>query len=159
VEIRQLIKRLLLIIFISCAPAFADNSIRITPSTLPTGDDPGFSCAFWRASEKNPSRYILFADDDILLPRRALITVNGKSVVLAPKDIKRRVKSKNRFSVGDEYVFSFEAEGVQVTTTATVTWACPRNNDSCEVTRYRAKILVEANGGSTSIDARGECGN
>jgi len=159
VLVRALLAILLTITVTCSATAFADTPIRITPSTLPKGDDPGFRCAFWHASEKNPQRYILFADDEILLPRRALITVNGKAVMLAPTGIKRRLKSKNRLSFGDEYVFSFEAEGVRVTTTARVTWACPKNNDSCEVTRYRAKIVVETNGASTSIDARGECGS
>ncbi len=158
-SVHQIIKRLVAISLISCAPAFGDNSLNITPSTLPTGDDPGFRCAFWRATEKNPSAYILFADDEILLPRRALITVNGKPVMLAPKGIERRVKSKKWISVGDQFVFRFEAENVRVVTRATVTWACPRDNDSCEVTRYRAKVFVEADGASTSIDARGECGS
>ena len=156
----MLVRALLaLLLTIAVATAFADTPIRITPSTLPKGDDPGFRCAFWHASEKNPQSYILFADDEILLPRRALITVNGKPLMLAPTGMKRRLKSKNRLSVGDEYVFNFEAESVRVTTTAKVTWACPKDSDSCEVTRYRAKIVVETNGASTSIDARGECGS
>jgi len=73
--------------------------------------------------------------------------------------IEHRAKVKNKINVGDLLVLHFSGDGVRVTARATVTWACPTNNDSCEVTRYRAKISVASGDASTSLDAEGEYGS
>jgi len=139
-------------------PALSQTALKVTPSTLPTGEDPGFRCAFSRVGEKKRDTWILFADDYILLPRRALITVNGRSVMLAPTGLTLDGKDRPP-KVGDRLNMSFEGEGIRVTVAAKVTWACPPKNDSCEVTRYRAKIVAVSGDASAAIDAQGECGS
>ena len=133
----------------------AQDSLRVTPSALPRGGDPGFRCGFWQTK---PEATILWADDDSIPDRRALITVNGKAVMLAPTGIKWTGKGGGG-DVGDKLEMSFAGSGVRVNVVATVTWTCPSDSENCEVTKYRAKILVTAGGASTTINARGDCGS
>jgi len=131
------------------------DSLRVTPTAEPKGGDPGFRCSFWQTK---PEAAILWADDDSVPNRRALITVNGKAAMLAPTRIKWTGKGTGE-NEGDKLDMSVEGDGVRVNIAATVTSTCPSDSENCEVTNYRATILVTAGGASKTINAKGDCGS
>jgi hypothetical protein len=103
---------------------------------------------------------MLFADEGgFRLPRRALITISGRPILLKPTGLKVKWQSNKRISLGDTEEWDFAAQGVQVHVLATVTSACPPDEDSCEYTEYAATIEVTSGTSSFSMDTAGGCGS
>jgi len=107
---------------------------------------------------------MLFADgSDAQVPRRALITINGRPIFLKPTGLKLILQNpREGISVGDTEEMDFAAEGVRVHVLATVTGVCPPESDedpTCEVTEYAATIDVTSGTSSVSIDTVGTCGS
>ncbi|MBG6079143.1 hypothetical protein [Rubrivivax gelatinosus] len=88
----------------------------------------------------------------------ANIRVDGKLHKLkvlalpAPKDQDRRQR------VGDKEVFELFGDSVSARAECTVTRICEPEDESCEVTIYKAKLTVRTPGGTRVLDAWASCG-
>ena len=149
-------------LFAAVAPilAFAAEPTWHVSTTTYKDYGPGFRCAFWGPKDGRDTPGLLFqADDETVTDRRALIGIDGTPLLLSGVDLRVKNKRRDLYSIGDSLFERFEGKGVTAVVDATVTGACPANAESCEVTKYRAKLTVTKDGSSRVLEVVGECGS
>ncbi len=143
--------------------AASDAPWRVT-ATRYSDDVGGFRCAF-RSPTADPNadpsqhKLLLQVDDDSLPKQRGLVAINGKKHLLRGTSLQVRAKRDGLVSVGDKLVETLTDDEVAVTLKATITKLCPPDEESCEVTYYRATVTVTYAGASRTFPVAGECGS
>lgn len=87
----------------------------------------------------------------------ALMRINGRLVQLKTSHVWSRGKGA-RPAVGDVDKFRSNGGQVEVIVNCTANQVCAPDDDSCESTGYKAKVLVKIPSGATTLDATGACG-
>jgi hypothetical protein len=136
----------------------AADSFKVTPTTS-ADYEPGFRCSFWSPGQETSGESLLQADDDSVPSPKALIGIDGTKYMLSSKSITWHRKRKDDLNIGDAMVLRFDDKAVGVIVRAAVTWMCPRGDEGCEITRYRAKIKVTFQGVTKTVAADGSCGS
>ncbi|MBO9717592.1 MAG: hypothetical protein J7507_12475 [Pseudoxanthomonas sp.] len=109
-----------------------------------------YGCS-WSASspEIGPGVVLLAEADD----SRTLMNIGGSDVELALVD-----EQGSLARAGDILERTFKAEGIVVKARYRVTWTCPEDDESCEVTRFDVSFDVTSGGRRQTAKATGDFG-
>jgi hypothetical protein len=117
-------------------------------SLLQSEWQPDCGCAF-RDANDNSSMLAFWAVDE-----PAHMFING--------DL-RTLKVTEHFGstpvqLGDPYSAELTGPDIQATVEATTTFVCPKEQESCEVTRYKGRLVVRSGTSVGSFQITGDCG-
>lgn len=84
---------------------------------------------------------------------RVLMNIDGSDMELTLVEAQGELRD-----VGDVAERTFTSGEVTVRARYTVTWTCPQEDESCEVTRYSAEFTVDKDGRSETLSATGDVG-
>jgi hypothetical protein len=70
------------------------------------------------------------------------ISINGKLSFLTLQKSKQHAQHPPHETVGDSYVDVWQGANATVTLRYRITFICPPDDESCEVTRYEGTMLV-----------------
>ena len=125
------------------------NKIELSYVTNP---EIGCGCSFARnKTDLRLRRYIYIQGID----DPAYININGKNLELQPVDSS---ELNGKVKVGTQAWETFTAGDLKIRLDTTVTWVCPPNDESCEVTYYKAKLTVNGKGQEIKEMLTGHCG-
>jgi hypothetical protein len=105
----------------------------------------------WNASADGKAFFSAALDQSAVRMR-----IGGKTVNLQPDDSVEAEGSLD--AVGNQWRQVFRQGDMEVHAEFTVTWVCPPNDESCEVTRYNVRFTVTDGSWTEVIDATGDVG-
>ena len=136
----------LAVLAVAPVASVADDSL-IGPLTDQNAVD---GCSWSASSPSVGNGYIFLAEFN---DEPTLMHIDGKDRAL---DIVRQ--SGTLTEVGDTLERAYQSADVRVSARFTVTWVCPKDDESCEVTRYRATFEVSKSERSQTVEATGDVG-
>ena len=129
-------------------PAIAENiSIETMLETQEAGGDCG--CYFYLAGKPEKESFVLywpFHDES------GVMKINGKLTYLDITD--RELK----YNLGEETSFLLKNNDTVVTGKCKVSWICPEDDESCEITKYTGKMSITRDKQTTDVAIQGSCG-
>ena len=91
-------------------------------------------------------------------PGPAKIKVQGNVYELTVASEVSSTPAERRERVGDSLTYELRGPSVAVSVKCRATWVCPSNDESCEVSYYRAQILLTLGKTKSKVTAWGACG-
>ena len=111
-------------------------------------------CELWPAADRTSREgRDLFLSD---FAGRAVMNINGRDAALKliePKEPKGEPKK------GESSTYRYRGAGVEVVVRYVVTGICAPDDESCEVTNYKALVTVTTASGTRALPAHGTCGS
>lgn len=107
-------------------------------------------CSWFASSPSIGAGYIFLAD---IGDEPTLMHIDGKDLPL------RLVRQSGALKkVGDTLERTYRSGDVQVAARFKAIWVCPKDDESCEVTRFRVTFQVSKGARSQAVEATGEVG-
>jgi hypothetical protein len=88
----------------------------------------------------------------------ATIGVNGKAIRLTQVSFSEERKVQGAISLGDRIKETLNGDGVNVAFEYEVTFVCPKDDESCEVTEYKGALDVSVGKTRKTFMVKGACG-
>jgi hypothetical protein len=151
-----------LVFFIACISDLLSSSGQSAPKKSPTvgvvTDQVEFEnggCQLLPSSDHsdpfNSERFVFMSDFN----GRAVMNINGHDILF---NLVRSTDTRKQPRKGDRSQYWYSAGSISVEVDYTVTGVCPPDDESCEVSDYRATIRITAASARRSITAHGLCG-
>lgn len=105
-----------------------------------------------RQSEFSENTFLQWDTED-----NAQMHIDGKLVQLKARHVRSRMKGVHP-AIGDTDTFRLDGGAIEVIVNCITNQVCAADNDSCESTAYKAKVLVKTPAGLTALNATGACG-
>jgi hypothetical protein len=136
------------------AYAFVAAAPRIEP--LREADiDYGCGCSFHIPPDLGAKGVAILQWED---GSKANMRVDGKLQKLNVVTKQPATSAMRPEQVGDEEVFELQGGGVSVRAVCTVTEVCAAEDESCEVTIFRAKVTIRTSAGTKVLKTWAACG-
>ena len=130
----------------------AANASAAQPALVaPLKDQNAIQGCAWSASAPSIGNGFVFLgeiDDSV-----NLMNIGGRDVKLS-----LRSSSGELSTIGDTMRRTFAAPGISVVATYRVNWTCPKDSDSCEVTRFKATFDVKVGKKHQRVVGEGDVG-
>jgi hypothetical protein len=114
--------------------------------------DIGCGCAFSRNKTEWLNRRYIYVEG---MDEPAYINLNGRNIKLHPVASSEESGAEK---VGQRSWETYTADSVKIRLEKTVTKVCDPNDESCEVTYYKATMILTHKGQKLSVKLIGSCG-
>lgn len=144
-------RKILLLVALAVSSFALASAAGAAHLVAPLEDQQTIDGCSWSASAATiESGFIFLAEYD---ESRIVMNIGGSDIELKLAEAQGQLNK-----VGDVLERMFTADDVTVRARYTVTWVCPEDSESCEVTKFAATFMVTKGSQSETVNATGHVG-